>query len=196
MRHRGQKVWALQWCLSLCVEPQCPPLVSMVNCCSEALSWQPPTPGYLVYYLHTPSHPPIQAVCVWKTERRKCCEETAECLYVDICDVAGRTAVFGCWGGQGICVCVCVRMCACMCVLVLFSQGQSDLSLLFWPWRSSVMTHTWHVTASLMRHTYTHTRTHTECAACNADKVHYSRHTDTALPWTRIRTCWNHTNSQ
>lgn len=51
-----------------------------------------------------------------------------------------------------------VGLCVSACVSVLFSQGHSDLSLLFWPWRSSAMTHTRHVTASLMRHTYTHAR--------------------------------------
>lgn len=41
----------------------------------------------------------------------------------------------------------------------------------------------------------THIHARTGYAACIADKVHYSQHPNTALPWTPIGTSWNYTNS-
>lgn len=55
----------------------------------------------------------------------------------------------------------------------------------------------WWRTRGMQQHRWwdTHIHTRTGYAACIADKVHYSQHPNTALPWTPIGTSWNYTNS-
>lgn len=170
----SKKVRVFQLGQYLCVEPQCPPLVQLGNCC-----WITQSRQTLYHYLHAPPHLPFWVcVCTWERERRYYFKvEHNACVYESVMLRGGQRCTTWSVG-----------------LLVWTSVFGAVLSGPMWPLSVLLAMKVFGDDAHMARYRITD-ETH-KYAASIADKVRYSWHIDTTLPWTRICTCWNHTKSQ